>query len=87
MGLARAGFHGRIGWYHTQVWRFYQFITIFIKRIGAKPIFKAFKHWLYIAAKLFFCFFKIIIQHPITAIQVFLFHHYNVSVKFTYLPI
>ncbi len=59
--------------FHSQVRGLYYFITVFIKRIGAKPIFKTIEHRFYIAAKLFLRFFKIIIHYPIAAIKVSFF--------------
>ena len=54
--------------FHTQVRRFDEFITVFIKRVGAIPIFKTMDHWFYLF-KLFFCFFEVIIQYPESQVE------------------
>jgi hypothetical protein len=46
--------------FHAQVRGFNQFIPIFIKRIRAKPMFKGFKHRLYVGRKLLFGFFQVV---------------------------
>src|SRR5690349_3196444 len=57
---------------HAKMVTFNQLVSIFIKRIGAKPVFKCTKHWLNLF-KLFFCFIKIVVEYIIVQIELTLF--------------
>src|SRR5690606_34811602 len=51
--------------FHAEVRRFYQFVSILIKRVGAKPVLEAFEHSRHVAGELLLCTREIVVEHPI----------------------